>query len=297
MAHFKGIALSKYYGKIFPAYHKVLEKGDGLFYAAPNILERKFRDGIEMFIERDENGEEVAYLANSTVSALLDALEQVRDVVGRFCGTMEHIANYSCTSPLYKRFGETGIVYPPEILHMWDTAFWKSYFTPHDLSVAITKVQIWAMWMTMALHCLGMYEGSKNPYLLPPIPCGHLHLAEKVWKEDQEEAKRGRFMRKLWNNIQLHRINLKTPKVTPEEVEDDLCSTVSIFPAADPFQYLTNLQPSLEPDDESEWEDAHMEEEEAPGLGLYLGQQDEESSGSSSASGVKMVRFGTVETA
>ncbi len=106
--------------KWFTAYAPVMRRGEGLFFASPSILERKFRDEVEIYSGQGALDDcPKWYLSTTSVCALLDALLQVRDAVGRVCGTLEeasgHLHEYDPGfSPLYRVFRENGIFYPME---------------------------------------------------------------------------------------------------------------------------------------------------------------------------------------
>lgn len=187
----KGLMLSLHYGKCFSAYGKtLLGATDGLFYHSPNILERKFRNGIEYYQVIHTDGWEEFRLTHTSVMALIDGLEQVRDVVGRYCDSMAHIEDYSPWSPLYNRFRESSVAYPLEPLHTFEPNWWSGSFSSEtELQQAITKVQVWAMWMIAALHCLALYDGKDN-LELPPLSCAHLAAAQHAWHEEELRAGR-----------------------------------------------------------------------------------------------------------
>lgn len=187
----RSVLLSHYYGRCFAAYRKKMGVGRGFFYLCPNILERKFREGIEIVCHSEEDGWDEWSLSYPTIYALSDALEQVRDVVARFSGTMEHLSDYSSWSPLYSRFREAGIMFPIQPSFAFDDHFWEGKFSSlHSLNSAVLDVQIWAMWMMWSLHCLALWDGVDSrtaAYTLPPTSCAHLAAARQALAEVELE--------------------------------------------------------------------------------------------------------------
>jgi hypothetical protein len=102
---------SVYNGRACMAYtKKYREEPSTQAYLSPFILECRFREDIEVFHEPFDCVEKW-FLAESTIHSLTDALEQVRDCVGHYCGTMDHIFTYGPDSPLYSRLRDCGILY------------------------------------------------------------------------------------------------------------------------------------------------------------------------------------------
>lgn len=187
----KALMLSIYLGRCFPAYGRaLLGPTEGLFYHSPHILERKFRNGIEYYQVTHVDGWEEYRLTSTSISALLDSLEQVRDVVGRFCDTLAHTEDYTSWSPLYSRFRDIGMTYPLEPIHAFDMNWWSGAFSSErELQEAVIKVQIWGMWMIGALHCLSMYEGKCHSKL-PHLTCAHIFAAQQAWQAEEKAAGR-----------------------------------------------------------------------------------------------------------
>ncbi|KAG8725699.1 hypothetical protein FRC10_007943, partial [Ceratobasidium sp. 414] len=71
------ILQSQVLAKWFTAYAPVMRRGEGLFFASPSILERKFRDEVEIFSAKLEDEDYSRwYLTSTSVAALLDACLQ-----------------------------------------------------------------------------------------------------------------------------------------------------------------------------------------------------------------------------
>jgi len=189
-----GVQLSHYASTCFKAYEKIMGQGEGAFNFSPNILERKFREGIEVSCKRDEDGWEEWVFAKATVTAMIDALEQVRDVVGQVCGTQEGLGDYSAWSSLYSRFRGTGLNYPFEPRHAFDLDWWYSTFNSfREMEEGVIQVQIWAMGMLWALRSLAVYEGvppGTVSRILPPVSCAHWNAAQAARAAEQEEEER-----------------------------------------------------------------------------------------------------------
>ncbi|KAG9076100.1 hypothetical protein FRC06_009702, partial [Ceratobasidium sp. 370] len=174
--------------KWFTTYAPVMRRGEGLFFASTSILERKFRDGVEIWSGQVE-GDDYSkwFLSTSSVCALLDALLQVRDAVGHVCGTLEeaigHLHEYDPGfSPLYRVFRETGIFYPMEPLGLFEKEFWSKGFESLDELVhAVVAAQIWANWMMAALHILADMQGQYPLEELPPFPCSQVAAARRSY--------------------------------------------------------------------------------------------------------------------
>src|SRR2546423_443400 len=78
----------------------LLKKGEGLAYQSPLILEQSLRPNIEIFLKRADDKCYHAF-ATHVACAIVDALLQVRDVVGHICKTEEHLYDTMQTSNLY----------------------------------------------------------------------------------------------------------------------------------------------------------------------------------------------------
>lgn len=264
------IAAAKEWGKIFPAYERQWLKDDSMFMLSPHILERKLRDGIEIFGEKVGNGREIWTLATSTSSALADALLQVRDLVGRYCGTMLYINNYGYWSDLYSEFRNAGIDYPAEPILCFDFKYWTSPFGSYDdLNKAITKAQVWGMHMILVLQCFAVYQGVPRPTdILPGIACAHIERAKKAF-----QAQRHATLEEL--RIRLAEILNRRVKWLMLEV----------------YEAFSHYCPDQAPEEDNEEEDYHMDDdEEVPAS------PDWSRSGTSSGSEeMKVVRFGSVE--
>ncbi|QRW05916.1 hypothetical protein RhiLY_11351 [Ceratobasidium sp. AG-Ba] len=72
--------------KYFACLASKMRQGEYGFAASPFILERKFRDQIEIYYSKDHgrypNG---WYVGDGAAYSLVDALLQVRDAVGSYC--------------------------------------------------------------------------------------------------------------------------------------------------------------------------------------------------------------------
>jgi hypothetical protein len=136
------------------------------------ILERHFREEIEVFHEPFD-GVEKWFLAESTIHLLTDALEQVRDCVGHYCGTMDHIFTNGPNSPLYSCLRDCGIHYPAEPDNVLNPIWWQAqcFNSLELLHTEVCHAQLWGQWMIHALYCLGIYDGldvRKDMDKLPP---------------------------------------------------------------------------------------------------------------------------------
>jgi hypothetical protein len=182
---FQGYArwLSVYNGRACMAYSKKYrEEPSTQAYLSPFILERRFREEIEVFHEPFD-GIEKWFLAESTIHSLTDALEQVRDCVGRYCGTMDHIFTYGPDSPLYSRLRDCGILYPSEPENVLNPIWWQAqrFNSLELLHTEVCHAQLWGQWMIHALYCLGIYDGldvRKDMDKLPPCSLYHLCRAQ-----------------------------------------------------------------------------------------------------------------------
>jgi hypothetical protein len=188
------------YANILQAYGPYYCGQDSGFFMSPSILERKFRVGVEVYTVEQDGGM-FWYLATSTIHSLVDAMLQVRDLVGNFCHTMEHIDNYDPGSPLYGALQEARITYPAEPSRVnpyyrpgtpFQTEFWEPNFSSkEELDCMVAHCQLWAMGMIVALHCLSLYNGRCAhciPMDLPPWPCGHMKVARAHWQLCQDWA-------------------------------------------------------------------------------------------------------------
>lgn len=176
--------------KAFTIYVGTVRRGEGdFFFASPHILERKFRDGIEIYhVEGDNGFPGEWFLTSTTAVSLVDALMQVRDVVGNACGTLEdsigHEDEYSTSDPLYIQFRAAGVMYPFEPTGIFETKSWeRSFATLPDLVEKVACAQVWAMWMIAALHALIGAQGHDHLAILPPFPCAHYNRAMGVYNE------------------------------------------------------------------------------------------------------------------
>ena len=233
-------ALSYFWGKALQIYTYEYTEGRGLFFLSPNILERKMRKGIEIECEIDEYGRESWFMADSTVLALLDRLLQVRDLVARYCGSQAHINDYSCTSPLYDRFRESGIHFPFEHFMMFDAALWKGSFCSYDmLNITIGKAQIWAMGMIMALHCLAKYDGASTVEL-PHVSCAHLTRAAAAFHHQKELDRR------------IHAVWVKPSEYVPD-LDEEPNSSPEASPLPTPPASEAASDSVVEVEDMTEW--------------------------------------------
>ncbi|QRW04571.1 hypothetical protein RhiLY_03570 [Ceratobasidium sp. AG-Ba] len=114
--------------KYFACLASKMRQGEYDFAASPFILERKFRDQIEIYYSKDHgrypNG---WYVGDGAAYSLVDALLQVRDAVGSYCSDGSYDLAYEYEdftedSPLYKRFRDA-IAFPiePERVSAWWT--------------------------------------------------------------------------------------------------------------------------------------------------------------------------------
>ncbi|KAF8595116.1 hypothetical protein BDV93DRAFT_515260 [Ceratobasidium sp. AG-I] len=98
---------------------------------------------------------------------------------------MTHLVHVTVT------VSKSGIHFPFEHFMMFDSALWKGSFCSYDmLNITVGKVQIWAMGMIMALHCLAKYNGASTVEL-PHVSCAHLHRAATAFhlrKEHDEHV-------------------------------------------------------------------------------------------------------------
>ncbi|KAG8725925.1 hypothetical protein FRC10_007768 [Ceratobasidium sp. 414] len=191
--------------KWFTAYAPVMRRGEGLFFASPSILERKFRDEVEIFSAKLEDEDYSRwYLTSTSVAALLDACLQVRDAVGRVCGTLEeasgHLHEYDPGfSPLYRIFRENGILYPMEPLGLFEKDSWsKGFESLEDLVHTVTAAQIWANWMMAALHLLAELLGQHSLYKLPPMSCAQVAAAHRAYLAWEASRLPEQFMLPNW---------------------------------------------------------------------------------------------------
>ncbi|KAG9080321.1 hypothetical protein FRC06_006785 [Ceratobasidium sp. 370] len=140
--------------KWFTTYAPVMRRGEGMFFASTSILERKFRDGVEIWSGQVE-GDDYSkwFLSTSSVCALLDALLQVRDAVGRVCGTLDEASGH---------------------LH-------EGFDSLDELVKVVTAAQIWANWMMAALHVLAEMQGQYPLEELPPRPCSQVAAARRSY--------------------------------------------------------------------------------------------------------------------
>ena len=181
--HLAQAVLDSYeFSKVFTIYASEMCRGEGTFFGSPCILERKFRDGIEV-IEKDG----IWYLTSTTISALVDALMQVRDLVGNVCGTLEdsvgHKDEYLFLDPLYSHFKEAGIMYPIEPEGIFETKHWEQPFASYDqMADQVVFAQIWAIGMMAALHALIKAQSKSHLEILPPFPCTHYNRAIAAFK-------------------------------------------------------------------------------------------------------------------
>ncbi|KAF8594099.1 hypothetical protein BDV93DRAFT_565796 [Ceratobasidium sp. AG-I] len=177
------------FSKFFTVYTSEMRQGEGLFFASPSILERKFRDGVELYKVKPENSDKDEWcITSSAANALVDALLQVRDVVGNHCGTLAestgHPAEYTVDDPLYRRFREIGLLYPLEPAGIFEIKTWEKGFpTLPDLVQKVVCAQIWAMWMIAVLHCLAKADDLDHMDILPPFPCAHFARAWKGYEK------------------------------------------------------------------------------------------------------------------
>ena len=184
------------FSKFFTVYSSQMRQGEGLFFASPSILERKFRDGVEIYKAKVDDQDEW-FVTSVTANALVDALLQVRDVVGNHCGTLTestgHPDKFTVSDPLYRRFREVGLLYPLEPAGIFEVKTWEKGFpTLPDLVQKVVCAQIWAMWMMAVLHCLAKAEDLEHMDVLPPFPCAHFAHAWKgyeKWRMSQPEDK------------------------------------------------------------------------------------------------------------
>lgn len=188
MAVLESAAFAKY----FVAYLPVIRQGEGLFFAGPNILERKFRDSIEIY---KDDGSNEWFLTSSTICALTDALLQVRDAIGRYCGTLSESKSssgeYTNSDPLYRRFREMGLTWPMEPAGICSATAWgRAFDTLPDLLGKVSQAQVWGTWMICVLHTLAKAEGRCCPvhfsFELPPFPAAPLARAMFAYREWRE---------------------------------------------------------------------------------------------------------------
>lgn len=188
------------FGKFFTVYASEMRRGEGQFFASPNILERKFRDGVELYMARDEDDSgDKWFLTDITANSLVDALMQVRDVVGNHCNTLAestgHPAEYTASDPLYRHFREAGLLYPLEPAGIFETKTWLGpYESLPKLISRVVGAQIWAMWTIAVLHALTKATGLDHMAALPPFPCAHFCRAAKGYKEWRKRQPQGTVM-------------------------------------------------------------------------------------------------------
>jgi hypothetical protein len=185
MAVLESVAFAKY----FIAYLPVIRQGEGLFFAGPNILERKFRDSIEVYKEDDSDK---WFLTSATICALTDALLQVRDAIGQFCGTLNESkgspGEYTSVDPLYRRFREMGLTWPLEPTGICSAKAWeRSFDSLPDLLGKVSQAQVWGIWMMCVLHTLAKAEDRSCQvhcsFELPPFPSAQMARAIHAYKE------------------------------------------------------------------------------------------------------------------
>ena len=158
-------AIAKWYAdychRVLTSSGPLLKKGEGLAYQSPSILERSLRPNIEIFLERADDKCYYAF-ATPVASAIVDALLQVRDVIGHVCKTEEHLYDTTQTSDLYRPLRDHRICFPNEpYAAIFRRSFWERRFiTLTSLQNHWVQIQQWAMGMVVALHCLHLFNGN-----------------------------------------------------------------------------------------------------------------------------------------
>ncbi|QRW02822.1 hypothetical protein RhiLY_01821 [Ceratobasidium sp. AG-Ba] len=163
--------------KYFACLASKMRQGEYDFAASPYILERKFRDQIEIYYSKDHgrypNG---WYVGDGAAYALVDALLQVRDAVGSYCSNgsydlaYEH-EDFTEDSPLYQRFRDANIAFPIEPEKGFSMVDWQTPFEDFsEVVAAVVCLQMWGLHMICCLHALVHYEGNTAGGNLPPFP-------------------------------------------------------------------------------------------------------------------------------
>ncbi|KAJ1302392.1 hypothetical protein OPQ81_002710 [Rhizoctonia solani] len=167
-------------------------------YNSPNILERKFYLGAEIFSECYKEGGVVKdhfYLTDTASPALSDALHQVHKVVAKYVNYPDFEFQFagSQNSPLYHHFEDMGIAYPEEPKHIDYNYMIVTYWsTLHEVQDYVAECQVWAMFMISALHLIGM-ANEDNLQEVSKIPSpfhDHLHIASHLLHDRDEEIAR-----------------------------------------------------------------------------------------------------------
>ncbi|QRW10159.1 hypothetical protein RhiLY_09158 [Ceratobasidium sp. AG-Ba] len=163
--------------KYFACLASKMRQGEYDFAASPFILERKFRDQIEIYYSKDHgrypNG---WYVGDGAAYSLVDALLQVRDAVGSYCSDGSYDLAYEYEdftedSPLYKRFRDANIAFPIEPEKGFSMVDWQAPFESFpEVVAAVVCLQMWGLHMTCCLHALVHYEGNTGGGNLPPFP-------------------------------------------------------------------------------------------------------------------------------
>ncbi|QRV83578.1 hypothetical protein RhiJN_11594 [Ceratobasidium sp. AG-Ba] len=163
--------------KYFACLASKMRQGEYDFAASPFILERKFRDQIEIYYSKDHgrypNG---WYVGDGAAYSLVDALLQVRDAVGSYCSDGSYDLAYEYEdftedSPLYKRFRDANIAFPIEPEKGFSMVDWQAPFESFpEVVAAVVRLQMWGLHMTCCLHALVHYEGNTGGGNLPPFP-------------------------------------------------------------------------------------------------------------------------------
>ncbi|QRV97013.1 hypothetical protein RhiJN_25032 [Ceratobasidium sp. AG-Ba] len=171
--------------KLFACMAAHMRQGEGKFASSANILERKFRDGIEIYYGKEEGPyREGWYLMEGANLALVDALLQVRDAVGSYNSDSSLAEsydqdNFSGNGPLYERFRKAGIAFPLEPEKGFDAEDWRvPRATMADLIFDVVRSQIWGLQMICSLYSLAQFEGRLKMAVLPSFPCAMVHTAQ-----------------------------------------------------------------------------------------------------------------------
>ncbi|QRV83041.1 hypothetical protein RhiJN_11057 [Ceratobasidium sp. AG-Ba] len=190
--------------KLFACIAAHMRQGEGKFGSSANILERKFRDGLEIYFGKEEGWyREGWYLMDGANFALVDALLQVRDAVGTYCNDSSlaesyDLEDFSGNGPLYERFRKAGIAFPLEPEKGFDCEDWRvPRASMADLIFDVVRSQIWGLQMICSLHSLAQFEGRLKQAVLPSFPCAMNYYWALFLQNKKEEEFIANFLAQL----------------------------------------------------------------------------------------------------